>query len=160
MASSSSSYQGDRISSLCEILHFWVCLAAAKSIPGVSAEGAGEVLTLARCAMQETAAAVLPFRDESGVKAYLLDGAQRQKALAEQAALPSTAKGVLGALALLRERCFLCLHYRLGPEMQLTPCTAADTWALNACACSSLNTDTGAGACSEVRCPTCSLSLL
>ena len=105
----------------------FVWLAAAKSIPGVSAEGAGEVSTLARCAMQETAAAVLPFRDESGVKAYLLDGAQRQKALAEQAVLPSTAKGALGALALLRERCFLCLHYRLGPKMQLTPCTAADT---------------------------------
>ena len=76
--------------------------------------------------VQETAAAVLPFKDEAGVKAYLLHSAQRQNILAGHGISASTAKGALGATSLLRERSFLCLHYRLDQQLQLTPCTISD----------------------------------
>ena len=72
----------------------------------------------------------MPFKDEARVKAYLLHCPQRQRILAEHGTSVSAAKGALGALSLLRERSFLCLHYQLDQQLQLTPCTASDMYAV------------------------------
>ena len=68
---------------------------------------------------------MLPFKDESTIKAYLLHASQRQAMLTQQATSTSLVKGAVGAISLLRERSFLCLHYRLGDELQLMPCSAS-----------------------------------
>lgn len=77
-------------------------------------------------APQPTAAAVLPLREgEQRMKEYVLAPGGRAALLARQGGrLEQAPRGALGLEALLQDRSFACLHYRLDAEGRLHPVSA------------------------------------
>ncbi len=64
----------------------------------------------------------LPLKDDSVVKEYLLHPHLRASLLMAHGASASSIRGADALEPLLTGRCFVCLHYKLGPGASLQPC--------------------------------------
>ena len=64
----------------------------------------------------------MPVKDEAAVKEYLLHAHCRSALLKALGATAPTVPGADALEPLLRGRCFVCLHYKLGPGAALQPC--------------------------------------
>ena len=69
-------------------------------------------------------AASIPLSDDSAAKDYLLWPHQRGGLLSHHGAVVQSIKGANALEPLLGGRSFVCLHYKLGAEGALEPCTA------------------------------------
>ncbi len=64
----------------------------------------------------------MPLRDDSAVKEYLLRPNCRASLLMFHGAVASSIQGADALEPLMSGRCFVCLHYKLGPGAKLEPC--------------------------------------
>lgn len=64
----------------------------------------------------------MPLKDDSAIKEYLLHPHRRAGLLMAHGASASSIQGADALEPLLTGRCFVCLHYRLGPGAALQPC--------------------------------------
>ena len=64
----------------------------------------------------------MPLKDDSAVKEYLLSPQCRSELLAASGAVAQCINGADALQPLLTGRCFVCLHYKLGPGAMLHPC--------------------------------------
>lgn len=66
---------------------------------------------------------VLPLRDDSHMKEYLLENERRLEMVREAGGEVLTTTGTQKLDQLLADRTFVCLHYRYSPAGKLEPCS-------------------------------------
>ena len=72
--------------------------------------------------LQAVLATSMPLKDDSAIKEYLLHPDQRTSLLAAHGASVHCLDGADALQPLLAGRCFVCLHYKLGPLAALEAC--------------------------------------
>ena len=67
----------------------------------------------------------MPLRDDASIKQYLLESEQRPGLVLQSGGLLRQVGGVAALGGVLTDRSFVCLHYKLGLDMSLSPCLEA-----------------------------------